>query len=108
MLATRHIEDFLIIHQFAQRNVVEETGQTIAQIAPQRVGQAFIAALTTAFARQRVASTDSSTALITSPTAMLPASLPSRYPPPGPRTLETRPFYANGKTAAPDMTGEIP
>ena len=50
VLATRHIQDFLIIHQFAQRNVVEETGQTIAQIAPQRVGQAFIAALATAFA----------------------------------------------------------
>lgn len=50
MLATRHIRDFLVIHQFTQRNVVEKTRQTVAQIAPQRVGQALIAALTTTFA----------------------------------------------------------
>jgi hypothetical protein len=49
MLTTGNIQDFLVIHQFTQGDVVQEAGQTFAQIAPQRVGQAFIAALAAAF-----------------------------------------------------------
>lgn len=43
VLTTRHIQHFLVIDQFAQRDVVQKTGQAIAQVAPQRVSQAFIA-----------------------------------------------------------------
>ncbi len=78
MLTTGNIEDLLVIHQFPEGDIVQEAGQALAQVAPQRVSQAFIAALTAALAPQRVASTDSSTALMTSPTAILPASLPNR------------------------------
>lgn len=78
MLTTGNIEDLLVIHQFPEGDIVQEAGQAFAQIAPQRVSQAFITALTAALAWQRVASTDSSTALMTSPTAILPASLPNR------------------------------
>lgn len=77
MLTTGNIGS-LVIHQFPEGDIVQEAGQALAQVAPQRVSQAFIAALTAALAPQRVASTDSSTALMTSPTAILPASLPNR------------------------------
>ena len=49
MLTTGDIEDFLVIHQFAQRDVIQKTGQSLAQIAPQRVSKALIAALAAAF-----------------------------------------------------------
>jgi phage-related tail fiber protein len=49
MLTTRDIQNFLVINQFTQGDVIQEAGQTVAQIAPQRVGQALIAALTAAF-----------------------------------------------------------
>ncbi|KEP73171.1 hypothetical protein HR12_17790 [Microbacterium sp. SUBG005] len=49
LLTTRHVQNFLVIHQFTQGDVVQEAGQTVAQIAPQRVGEAFIAALAAAF-----------------------------------------------------------
>lgn len=78
MLTTGNIEDLTVIHQFPEGDIVQEASQALAQVAPQRVSQAFIAALTAALAPQRVASTDSSTALMTSPTAILPASLPNR------------------------------
>ncbi len=59
MLTTGNIEDLLVIHQFPEGDIVQEAGQALAQVAPQRVSQAFIAALTAALAlgngwRQRI------------------------------------------------------
>lgn len=50
MLTTGNIEDLLVIHQFPEGDIVQEAGQALAQVAPQRVSQAFIAALTAALA----------------------------------------------------------
>ncbi|MNR15748.1 hypothetical protein D3C85_1323030 [compost metagenome] len=50
MLTARDVQHFLVVNQLTNGDVVQEAGQTVAQIAPQRVGQAFIAALTAAFA----------------------------------------------------------
>ena len=49
VLTAGDIKDFLVIHQFAQRDVIQKTGQSLAQIAPQRVSQTLIAALAAAF-----------------------------------------------------------
>lgn len=50
MLTTGNIGS-LVIHQFPEGDIVQEAGQALAQVAPQRVSQAFIAALTAALAR---------------------------------------------------------
>jgi|GEM_PF-5912395 len=49
VLTTRDVQHFLVVNQFTNGDVIQEAGQTVAQIAPQRVSQAFIAALTAAF-----------------------------------------------------------
>ena len=50
VLTIRHHQHFLVVDQFSQRNVVQEPADALAQIAPQGVGQAAIAALTAFFA----------------------------------------------------------
>ena len=87
-----------------------EAGQTFAQVAATARGQAFIAAPVPPLPRQRVASTDSSTALIILPAYGDAASF--SYLTSNRRLDHVRwipmPFYAGGKQLFPDRTARFP
>ncbi len=78
VLAIGHVEDLLVIHQFRQRDVVEEIADALAQVAPQNVGQAALAALATLFTLAFGGVNGFVHRVITAPTAIAPASLPNR------------------------------